>query len=39
MDGEGGGGGGARGAAEWGSDAVLAFLRRCLGKAKPKKNT
>jgi thiol-disulfide isomerase/thioredoxin len=29
----------ALGAAEWDSDAVVAFLRRCLGKTKTKKST
>ncbi|MBI2584574.1 MAG: TlpA family protein disulfide reductase, partial [Rhodospirillales bacterium] len=39
IDAEGREVGRALGAAEWESDAVVAFLRRCLAKAKPKKNT
>ena len=39
IDAEGREVGRALGAAEWESDAMVAFLRRCLGKAKPKKNT
>lgn len=39
IDAEGREVGRALGAVEWESDSVVAFLRRCLGKTKPKKNT